>query len=59
MDNVYSKYMTGDRYCFLSFKEKYGGLLTFGNNDETKIEGISIIGKNNFAKTEDYTMWKG
>ena len=51
--------MTGDKECFLSFEEKEGGSVTFGNNDKAKIKGMGIIGKNNSAKIKDVQYVEG
>jgi len=48
-----SGHMTGDKDCFLSFEERDGGSVTFGNNDKAKIKGMCIIGNNNSAKIKD------
>jgi len=51
--------MTGDKECFLSFEEKEGGSVTFGNNDKAKIKGMGIIGNNNSAKIKDVQYVEG
>src|SRR3954468_11331563 len=45
LDSGCSRHMTGDRESFVSFKNKEGGTVTFGNNDKAKIKGIGSIGK--------------
>ena len=39
LDSGYSRHMTGNINCFLTFEKKDGGLVTFGNNDKGKIKG--------------------
>ncbi len=51
--------MTGDRRCFLSFVQKEGGSVTFGNNNTAQIKGKGIIGKNNSAKIENVQYVEG
>jgi len=51
--------MTGDKDCFLSFEEREGGSVTFGNNDKAKIKGMGIIGNNKFAKIKDVQYVEG
>jgi len=35
-----SGHMTGDKDCVLSFEERDGGSVTFGNNDKAKIKDV-------------------
>ena len=42
--------MTGDRKSFLTFEEKEGGSVTFGNNEKAQIKGKGTIGKVGSAK---------
>jgi len=51
--------MTGDMNCFLTFKKKDGGLVTFGNNYKGKIRGKCTIGKINSTKIENVQYVEG
>jgi len=51
--------MTGDKQSFLSFIEKEGGLVTFGNNEQARIKGKGVIGKINSAKIENVQYVEG
>ena len=51
--------MTGDKECFLSFEEKEGGSVTFGNNYKAKIKGMGIICNSNSAKIKDVQYVEG
>jgi len=51
--------MTGDKQSFVSFIEKEGGLVTFGNNEQARIEGKGVIGKINSAKIENVQYVEG
>ena len=51
--------MTGDKKSFLSFSEKEGGLVSFGNNEQVRIKGKGIIGKINSAKIENVQYVEG
>ncbi|XP_039689400.1 uncharacterized protein [Medicago truncatula] len=43
LDSGCSRHMTGDKQSFLSFTKKEGGLVTFGNNEKSRIKGIGVI----------------
>jgi len=59
LDNECSRHMTGDKQSFLSFIEKEGGLVTFGNNEQARIKGKGVIGKINSAKIENVQYVEG
>ena len=59
MDSGCSRHMIGDMICFLTFEEKNGGLVTFGNNDQGKIKGKGTIGNPNYAKIENVQYVEG
>ncbi|CAJ2661907.1 unnamed protein product [Trifolium pratense] len=59
LDSGCSRHMTGDRHSFLSFEEKEGGTVTFGNNEKASIKGKGIIGKINSAKLENVHYVEG
>ncbi|WJX46324.1 hypothetical protein P8452_33139 [Trifolium repens] len=51
--------MTGDRKNFLTFEEKEGGSVTFGNNEKAQIKGKGTIGKVGSAKIENVHYVEG
>ena len=51
--------MMGDETQFTSLKPKYGGFVTFGDNDKEKIIGIGSIGKNSSTFIENVLLVKG
>jgi hypothetical protein len=51
--------MTGDRKSFLTFEEKEGGSVTFGNNEKAQIKGKGTIGKVGSAKIENVHYVEG
>ncbi|MCH79648.1 phytoalexin-deficient 4-2 protein [Trifolium medium] len=59
LDSGCSRHMTRDRQNFLSFEEKEGGSVTFGNNEQASIKGKGIIGKVNSAKIENVHYVEG
>jgi transposase InsO family protein len=59
LDSGCSRHMTGDKQSFLSFVEKEGGLVTFGNNEQSRIKGKGVIGKINSAKIENVQYVEG
>jgi len=53
LDICWSRYMTGDRQCFLSFEKKEGQPIT------SRIKGKCFIGKNNSVKFDNIQYVKG
>lgn len=58
LDICWSRYMTGDRQCFLSFEKKEGQSITSGNNDKTRIKDKCFIGKNSSVKFDKTYLTK-
>jgi hypothetical protein len=57
VDNGYSKHMVGDKDRFLTLiKEKYGSVISFGNDDSTKSIGKDIVRIGNKNTKEDNVL---